>query len=471
MKKIFLIAVLAGLLFSMNTFAVDETSAGNNITLTVGSAYINVDDEELRIDSAEDIAPVIIDNRVMVPIRVIIEKMGGSISWFADEQKMEIRLNDKLIAMWLNNKTILVNSQSKEMDVAPQIINGRTMLPVRFVADHLDCQTQWAADTQTVIITYSAIQEQVPEEPHQSEAKASIIWGQKGIEVNGSIYYIKEPHNNVIKIDDKISSKRTFIDDNVVSIWNDEEWIYYCTIVHGSREYGSDPLGHIYMYAPIQSFKIYKIKPDGTNKTIIKDVDTNYEITDICMIEGKIFYKLDKVIYQLDEKNHKNNIYIIKDTEERSYNLISPEYAASNGTFYIKNIKTGAETKYLNMRYIICNTDGSWIYCWDLTDGTKLYKMRLDGSEKTLITADLSTKDEIILYNDSIMFLRGNELYRLEIDESKTLLLKNISDRKFGTRNEDNAVYTVTENWILYINPKENLYRTRWDGTENEKIE
>jgi len=54
--------------------------------------------------------------------------MGGSIEWDGTARKVTIKLNDKTIILTIDKKQALVNGYVKELDVAPQIINSRTML-------------------------------------------------------------------------------------------------------------------------------------------------------------------------------------------------------------------------------------------------------------------------------------------------------------------------------------------------------
>ena len=56
--------------------------------------------------------------------------------------------------MWIGNSEILVNGQTKTMDVVPEIINGRTMVPIRFAVENLGCIVDWIADTREIIIEY-----------------------------------------------------------------------------------------------------------------------------------------------------------------------------------------------------------------------------------------------------------------------------------------------------------------------------
>jgi len=85
--------------------------------------------------------------------------LGGTISWNGKERKVTINFNDTVIDLWIDNPKAEVNGETKWIDpnnhdVKPIIINDRTMLPLRFVAENLGCKVDWNATTRTITITY-----------------------------------------------------------------------------------------------------------------------------------------------------------------------------------------------------------------------------------------------------------------------------------------------------------------------------
>jgi len=102
------------------------------ITLQINNPFMTVNGVRKEIDPGRGTVPVIVNSRTLVPIRAIIEEMGGSIEWDGTARKVTIKLNDKTIILTIDKKQASVNGYVKELDVAPQIINSRTMLPLRF---------------------------------------------------------------------------------------------------------------------------------------------------------------------------------------------------------------------------------------------------------------------------------------------------------------------------------------------------
>ncbi len=107
----------------------------------------------LNIDGvplATDVPPVIVDGRTLVPVRAIFEKLGASVNWDANIQTVTAVSGEKTITLKLNDTSAYVNNELKTLDVPAQIVDGRTMVPARFVDESLGCQVLWDANTQTV---------------------------------------------------------------------------------------------------------------------------------------------------------------------------------------------------------------------------------------------------------------------------------------------------------------------------------
>src|SRR5208282_641604 len=106
------------------------------------------------IDPTSGAIPIIKDGRTMLPIRAIIESIGGTVQWDASEQETTIQVENRTIQLWIGKTTAAVNDESVPIDVAPQAFNGRILLPLRFVAENLGAAVQWDAASQTVTLTY-----------------------------------------------------------------------------------------------------------------------------------------------------------------------------------------------------------------------------------------------------------------------------------------------------------------------------
>jgi len=123
------------------------------IALQIDNPEITINGISKKID-AQGSKPIIKNGRTLLPIRVLIESLGGTVEWNAKEQKVTITLNGHSIILWIGKTTALVDGNKVTLDVAPQIINGRTYIPLRFVAESLNASVQWDQSTKTVTIYY-----------------------------------------------------------------------------------------------------------------------------------------------------------------------------------------------------------------------------------------------------------------------------------------------------------------------------
>lgn len=112
------------------------------IKLQIGSRIVNVDNEAVIYDAA----PVIRNDRTLIPIRIVTETLGGKVDWNGITKEVTLNIDGKEIKMTVG-KTL------EKYGVAPVIIDGRTFVPVRFVADELGATVAWDDATKTVTIT------------------------------------------------------------------------------------------------------------------------------------------------------------------------------------------------------------------------------------------------------------------------------------------------------------------------------
>ena len=103
-----------------------------------------------------DVPPQIIDGRTMVPIRAIFEAMGAEVSW-DDATKTAISTKDSLtVRMTVGSTTEKINNAEVIMDIAPVVKNDRTLAPARYVAEAFGYNVVWNGEKKEVIISSEA---------------------------------------------------------------------------------------------------------------------------------------------------------------------------------------------------------------------------------------------------------------------------------------------------------------------------
>ncbi len=95
---------------------------------------------------AMDAAPYVKNNRTYVPVRYLAYSLGvpeGGVTWNGDTQQVGIATDDTQINLTIGDTTMTVNKEPITMDVAPEITNARTFLPIRWVAEALGAEVTW----------------------------------------------------------------------------------------------------------------------------------------------------------------------------------------------------------------------------------------------------------------------------------------------------------------------------------------
>ena len=100
--------------------------------------------------------PIVENGRTLVPMRAIFEAMGATVDWNNKTQTAIGRINDKVISLTLGSEKTLINSKPYYIDVPVKAINGRTVVPLRFIAESLGAYVEWNGNTSTINIYSNA---------------------------------------------------------------------------------------------------------------------------------------------------------------------------------------------------------------------------------------------------------------------------------------------------------------------------
>lgn len=105
--------------------------------------------EQIQFDQQ----PIIQNGRTLVPLRAIFEAMGATVEWDQKTQTVTAKSETVTVVMKVGDKTMTKNGTKITLDVPPQIVNNRTLVPARAVAESFGADVKWDGATQTVIIT------------------------------------------------------------------------------------------------------------------------------------------------------------------------------------------------------------------------------------------------------------------------------------------------------------------------------
>ncbi len=126
-----------------------------SLTFQIGNKICQVDGSQLVMD----VTPQVMFGRTLLPARYVLEPLEGDVSWDNIEKKVVCELGENVVELWIGKSTAKVNGVAVQIDpnnpdIVPTIINDRTMVPMRFLAESLGCEVEWIADTKEIILTY-----------------------------------------------------------------------------------------------------------------------------------------------------------------------------------------------------------------------------------------------------------------------------------------------------------------------------
>jgi ankyrin repeat protein len=124
-----------------------STKAQNEIS-------VFIDDKKLIFDRP----PIMVNNRVLVPVRSVIEALGGQAEWNAENQEVTLKRTVQEIHLQIGSKTATSKTRSYQLDQEPILFQDRTMVPVRFISETLGATVNWDEQHNAVLISSIPIQ-------------------------------------------------------------------------------------------------------------------------------------------------------------------------------------------------------------------------------------------------------------------------------------------------------------------------
>lgn len=116
--------------------------------MSAGKLYVTVN----GIRCVGDVDPVIENGRMLVPLRQVFEKMGAEVVWDDNTKTASCTLEGEKVTVTLSSTNANVNGTSYVLDAAPTLINGRILVPVRFIAEGLGACVTYRDNTKTAEI-------------------------------------------------------------------------------------------------------------------------------------------------------------------------------------------------------------------------------------------------------------------------------------------------------------------------------
>ncbi len=115
----------------------------------VGNFFaLKINDEELKCE----VPPIVFSDYSVVPARDVFEKLGATVNWNAENERVTINYEKTDIILYINKTTAYKNGKAEVMPIAPKIINGKTMIPARYVSESFGFDVNFDSKTDTISI-------------------------------------------------------------------------------------------------------------------------------------------------------------------------------------------------------------------------------------------------------------------------------------------------------------------------------
>lgn len=126
-----------------------------SVTMQINHPQAVVNQKSILLDQP----PVILAGRTMVPLRFISETLGARVEWESNHRQITLLYPNLEVLLHLNQHAALVNQQKISLDVAPIVLNGRTLVPLRFISETLGFKVDWIEETNSVSISGTILHE------------------------------------------------------------------------------------------------------------------------------------------------------------------------------------------------------------------------------------------------------------------------------------------------------------------------
>lgn len=199
---------------------------------TVSAAEIYYDNEwhtyegnffDLKVNGEKlncEVPPIVFNDYSVVPARDVFEKLGATVEWSAANQKVTVEYGDTEVELYINNKTATKNGKKELMPIPPKLINGKTMIPARYVGESLGFDVKFDSNTDTISIdakpTYNTT---LSSYTHSKSGNTVTVTFNFTKAVEYSHFLLKEPSR--IVIDTKDTKQGATLKNNTVTGYED----------------------------------------------------------------------------------------------------------------------------------------------------------------------------------------------------------------------------------------------------------
>ncbi|MGE5703535.1 MAG: molybdate ABC transporter substrate-binding protein [Clostridia bacterium] len=141
-------SALVFLLFAFCLFATQLVPDVAKQAEAAAAIKLKVDGRQLPVSQA----PVMKNGRILVPMRDIFEALGAKVNWNSTQKSVTAVQGSTAVSLVIGSKSAKINARAAALEEPAQIVNGKTLVPVRFVSEALGAKVIWNVRSSTVAI-------------------------------------------------------------------------------------------------------------------------------------------------------------------------------------------------------------------------------------------------------------------------------------------------------------------------------
>lgn len=407
--QVTILTVLVILLCAASVMAVESDvlpePLNNSMVLSIGSYKAIVNNKVTMVDpgSLGAVYPLAKSGRTLIPLRFVAENFGAKVGWDGRTSTVTIALNSRVIRLTVGKREMSVDNAVTKLDVPAESIKGRTFVPLRALVEALGKKVAYY--------------------------KGFIIISDQEITL--------DPVKDKELIDQLISEFNEYgnLMENLVNggwIAENDGWVYIATPegIYRSKSDGSEKtklcndnawglniVGEWIIYGNSSDVNnIYRIRTNGTQRGQLDKDRTRGSI----VVKGDWIYyikmdnqKLESYLYKM--KLDGTNKTKLTDDRDCVYMSIRGNwiYYINDSTLKRVGIDGGSSQQVISDEVYTYSVIDDYIYYTNLDDGLTIYKIRIDGSGRTKIVN--SSTQEILVVGDWIYYSNSEDGLKLYV--------------------------------------------------------
>ena len=395
---------------------------------------VNINNQPIQFDTQ----PCIIEGRVFVPMRKIFEELGASVDWNGPTQTVTAKYSDINIKIKVDDCNATRNDEIIQLDVPAKLIEGRTVVPIRFIGESFGAKVNWDEVNKLVSVNIDLA---------SGNSAGNIINLGYAAKQGDWVYISSYKGNGLWKMNLNDNKATQIIPNNVSFINIVGDWIY-CNLDSDGKT------------SEFQNLGLHRIKTDGS---IIEKLGKEGYVSYISVLGNWIYYSdfRSRIPYRilLDGSKYEK----LSDYGFANLNINSDGIYMTNDRVRRMNLDGTNHKTLFNLEnafyaeHIIA--DGNWVYMLrhDWSDKTKhgLFKIKKDGTDLQRISGE-----SVRSFN-----VKGDYVYYTVYSEDKLYRIKGDGLEKKKISDQSPLFITIIDDWIFY-SEDDRIYKVKSDGSE-----